>query len=914
MNRFLYRRLWIGILVAITLFFILFGSAVLYLKNNDISLEAYRQDVLKMLADAGINQPSLQNLALSWHDGLTVRFDELKGQVPQTGEFTVPRLEIKLSVFAFLQGTLAPRQLTLYSPTFQATYPDFDEGVPEDTPLLPKTLSAFAVLRDSRFFHLNKIEIYDLALGQDAAQNLSLFLDLEKINQRHLVWERLEISLNPSTLSLPRLFEEDLPVNHLNSQGSIDWVGQEFNLATLTFDLEQGTVLELPTKGKWDKTGIHFTTLPQINLLSIETLVKIWPQLPVDNARIWVKNQVLKGEIRNLQGKIVIDVPWDTKQQARILPELKASIADADVMYLPEFPSIVNTQGTLNLEDTNLFFHLQGGTAENISLSESHIKINIPEETITIDATTDGGIENYLKLIQPLNYTKNFDIKPSQLQGNGQVKAHFEFPLLLNIPKGQFLFDVDASLRDVKISDLPLKQTVDQGNFNLTVTSQGLQLQGNGVLGGIAPIDINFNQDFDHSQETLQITGKLRAEDLIKLGLEVDKSYIVGDLPFELSLKDVKDKGHIPELKVDLTETSLSLPFIAWKKAAKTKAELIMSFPKDQPSQWQLQSPNLKLKGSANFNKDRQEIWIDQLKWPGRTDCKVSLAHENNKWLIVVEGEAIDLHPYLEQKKSTLESKTTTETSSAVYTIRGRVNKLWLSDTEIIDQVVTDFSYDQGIWGHLTMDGSYHGHALNVQVKPESPYRAFEASIDNIGGLLRALDITPYVKGGNLTLKGQLINLTGRRHLEGQAQIDEMQITSAPLLLGILNFASVTGALEQLGGEGLYFQKFKADFRLLGEDLTIKDGSLKGRSIGFTFEGLVNLANNTLSLSGVVIPAYLANNFFNNVPLLGELLGGEDEGIFAIAYRASGSFSNPSVTANPLSVVTPGIFRKIFGD
>ena len=41
--------------------------------------------------------------------------------------------------------------------------------------------------------------------------------------------------------------------------------------------------------------------------------------------------------------------------------------------------------------------------------------------------------------------------------------------------------------------------------------------------------------------------------------------------------------------------------------------------------------------------------------------------------------------------------------------------------------------------------------------------------------------------------------------------------------------------------------------------------------------------------------------------------GGQNEGVFAINYRVTGQASNPSLNFNPLSGLTPGILRKMFG-
>jgi hypothetical protein len=50
----------------------------------------------------------------------------------------------------------------------------------------------------------------------------------------------------------------------------------------------------------------------------------------------------------------------------------------------------------------------------------------------------------------------------------------------------------------------------------------------------------------------------------------------------------------------------------------------------------------------------------------------------------------------------------------------------------------------------------------------------------------------------------------------------------------------------------------------------------------------------------------------NKIPLVGQLLGGENEGLFSINYHAYGPIAAPEVTYNPLSAVAPGFLRKLF--
>ena len=50
-----------------------------------------------------------------------------------------------------------------------------------------------------------------------------------------------------------------------------------------------------------------------------------------------------------------------------------------------------------------------------------------------------------------------------------------------------------------------------------------------------------------------------------------------------------------------------------------------------------------------------------------------------------------------------------------------------------------------------------------------------------------------------------------------------------------------------------------------------------------------------------------------SIPLLGPMLTGpRGEGVFGITFAIQGSMAKPQVIVNPLSLITPGIFREIF--
>jgi hypothetical protein len=51
----------------------------------------------------------------------------------------------------------------------------------------------------------------------------------------------------------------------------------------------------------------------------------------------------------------------------------------------------------------------------------------------------------------------------------------------------------------------------------------------------------------------------------------------------------------------------------------------------------------------------------------------------------------------------------------------------------------------------------------------------------------------------------------------------------------------------------------------------------------------------------------------SNIPLLGDLIASKKgEGILSATYSATGNMEQPTISTNPLSMLAPGIFRRIF--
>ena len=68
----------------------------------------------------------------------------------------------------------------------------------------------------------------------------------------------------------------------------------------------------------------------------------------------------------------------------------------------------------------------------------------------------------------------------------------------------------------------------------------------------------------------------------------------------------------------------------------------------------------------------------------------------------------------------------------------------------------------------------------------------------------------------------------------------------------------------------------------------------------------------TLDIDGTIIPISGVNNVLSGIPLVGDILTGGGSGILAATYKIRGPMDKPQASVNPLSVLAPGILRKIF--
>jgi len=140
---------------------------------------------------------------------------------------------------------------------------------------------------------------------------------------------------------------------------------------------------------------------------------------------------------------------------------------------------------------------------------------------------------------------------------------------------------------------------------------------------------------------------------------------------------------------------------------------------------------------------------------------------------------------------------------------------------------------------------------------------------------------------------------------DGQLEVNGISIKDAPSMAALVNAISVVGLVNEMNGDGIYFDEVEAEFRLTKNRMTLERGSAVGKSLGLSMDGVFATDTGQIAMQGVITPVYLLNG-------IGSLLTRKGEGVLGFNYTLTGAAKSPKVSINPLSVLAPGALRNVF--
>ncbi len=654
-------------------------------------------------------------------------------------------------------------------------------------------------------------------------------------------------------------------------------------------------------------------------------LGELWPPAFADGGRRWALANIRDGMLDEIAAQVSLDL--DPVGHAGRVMSARGNLRyhDLTVNYFNGLPPARKVSGTAVLGDKRIDFMPTGGELKGLKVTGGLVQLTDlgvagRVEQLTIDLTLAGPLQDALEVIdaKPLHYAHAIGIDPAHVSGRAETQLHFKFPLYADLKVEAIDYAAKSAITGANLGKIALDRVLSDANLALDLTPAGAHVQGTARFDGM-PVKLDGSVPFHpksgpHAVYKVGLTLDDEARKRLELDIPPDrlKGPVAADVVYSAQ---GPGKGEAVAT-LDLRGTTLAIPEAGWSKPADQpgSAKVVIDLENDKVSripQIDVKAPGLDGRFAARLGPDGrqlEQIEIGRLV-VGKTEVGGMVTRRaGGGWLAEIHAPRVDAQPLIKEAAS----GTPSATSSPPLAVSARVDRLVLGPTREVQRLTATLVRTGGIWQSGRIEGNYpNGHHLALRFGEDGGHRLIFQS-DDLGATLRAFDIANDVVGGKLTVDGQFTQTAGQRTLKAHVEGENYTIVRAPVMAQLLAVPSLTGFASMLSGTGLPFATMRGDFTYSGTRLSFERVLAFGESLGVTASGWIDLDRDWLELKGTIAPAYLLNSMIGHVPVIGEILGGGSQGLFATNFALSGASGDPQVRVNPLSALTPGILRQLF--
>lgn len=710
---------------------------------------------------------------------------------------------------------------------------------------------------------------------------------------------------------------------------------REASLRLAEADGHPGPVLRLSGEarrrpdGGYD-AGLHLGA----DAIAVAPLPRWWPQGVAPNPRAWLTENLVDGVVRDFTVVASVHVPADLDPERAELLFLSGEgrAEEVTVYWLRPVPPIADIGGTVALNESEVSILSRGGGTGALRVGDGRIVItglDAADQFLYLEAPVSGPVPDVLALLAHPRL-KLFEKRPLDLKNpRGEVTAQVSvgLPLLKDLDLDMLDIRASGKLEAVQLGDVVLGRNLDAGAFDFAVDPAGLQLSGSARVGGI-PARITVAEDFTAGPPTQVVsrqglTAKVDAGALAGFGADV-APFVTGPLGVDAQAQTLRNGQQRVGVNVDLAGARLAIDDLAWAKAAgvPARAEATVALTGGRISgidPIRVDGTGVAVRGRAVAGRDGriERLVFDQVRL-GDSDVsgEVVLPAGGGPLAATVRGAQLDLSARLARGGEEKPAATDVDAPGLPWEADARLGRVLLGrDRALHDVALNARSDGRAITSaHATGRTGPRDGAFEVTIAPRGGRRTLRATAADAGALLRGFDVIDRMHGGKLALDAAWDDSKPGRPLSGAAEISEFVIRDAPSVVRLLQAMTLYGLVDALRADGLRFSQLTAPFTLTGDTLALGDSRAFSASLGLTAKGQLDLAAHRIDLTGTIVPAYFFNSLLGNIPLIGRLFSPEPgSGLFAARYTVRGSLDDPEVSVNPLSALTPGFLRGLFG-
>jgi len=750
-----------------------------------------------------------------------------------------------------------------------------------------------------------------------------------------------EVSLPSLTLDVPGTFARPVSLTNVQATGTVISADRSIRLSRLHAETDAGAI---DGQGRiyWAEVGAEGRLRPGFELTggltgSMDALavLHMWPMGLGEGARDYVTRSITGGRVSDATVRLDIrpsEIAAGVLRNEAI--DIRFNVSDASMRFVPTMSPVTNARGSGILRGNSFEMTIPEARFHNMLVTNGRVdfpRLKPKGAMATISARIDGDARYLLEVLgqEPISLGERLPIAAATASGRGSVNVRIQRPMLNEVPFEEWRFTVDGTIRDFAGAMTTRRVALSHGQLQVSGNERAVTVSGPIRAGASAIESVRWVETIGRNgregSSEYQIAGDFEADDLERLGYPVAQ-FARGRIGVTVSGQGRGFDVDNARIDLDLTNAALEMPRQFWTKRAGLAASA--RFNVERQSDGGLAFTNIDARGAglnaqgrARISRDNRLLEVDltRLAVEGRSDARLTATRAADGGMdVAVRGALFDAAPFMGGQ----EAPSGTAAGAAAQAeppLRATVivDRLKMRGGATMSDARVALTTSRGALAMLTVEGrSPTGGAFSLGLgpRPGEPQGRIRLRSDDAGFAVAALTGADNIVGGTAAADGDW-----RIGPPSQARFDvrmrDFQVVRLPAMARLLSSAgSLTGLVDTLNGDGIGFNAFDAQMSYANNRVTFTEGRMAGPSLGLTGSGAYNISADNLDIDGVVAPSPLLNlSMLGEIPVIGDLLvSRRGEGVFGMTYSINGPAAQPRVGVNPVSALTPGIFRRIF--
>lgn len=658
-------------------------------------------------------------------------------------------------------------------------------------------------------------------------------------------------------------------------------------------------------------------------------LLSFWPTFVVPDIRGYIIDAVKGGQVDRFSYAINLTRQQFTDAMAQLpMPDdsVLMEIDAHDVSFVPQpglpvFKSLESksrvTGRTVTVNVSKGQIPFSGGRA--ITLGETVFRIgdvnaNPPQPQIT--SKLKGGVDAFGEFLKSdlLKPYYHLPFEPSQVKGSMDSQVALSFPLVERPAPEAVSVTASGTISNLTVERVIGRDKLENGQFTFLHDKTGMVVKGDARIGGM-PSTLELRHPAGVAYPDVNLTGSIDEAARTRRGFKFGNQ-LTGPVGVKAVAREFGGPKQVTQVEVDLTKAGINGIIPGWVKPAGKTGKATFRLSTGAGDTMIFEDLNLDggngvaAKGDVILGPDGQlnAAKLSSLKISPGDSMTLDAERKDAILKLSIRASTIDLRPELKTSFASAPAGPASPANADI-DLDLKATAAVGFNNETLTGLEMKLAQRDGAWRDLKLSGKIgRASVLGQNARNEQNQPVIAIETNDAGALLRYMDLYKRMMGGNM-----LLQFAGKSDaMNGSIIVRNFALRDDPALANVAATSKAAGRQTISDPGEVAFSKLRADFTFDSGRMTLKDATLSGPQVGGTVEGTLDFQKDRADLSGTFVPAYGLNNAFNHIPIVGQLLGGKDEGLFAINFRVTGALSAPTVSVNPLSAVAPGFLRKFF--